>query len=140
MNTEQCQNTDNQWTCLGPGAKQGLNRLFPDCHPGHGNLSLTRLLRDICAIDGPKSGFQKLGVHFPAFLNKPFSLKNIEHALCEFDKYYRFAVTDGTSESKNKTRDYSDDKSRKHLDNQVICDICQKPRMSLPSVQVWPLD
>ena len=123
-------NTDNQWTSLGPGAKKGLNILFPDCHPGHVNLYLTRLLRDLCAIDGPKSAFQKLGLQFPAFLNKPFSLKNVEHALCEFSKYYRCATEGG-----KKSRDYSDDKSRKHLDDQVLCDICQKPRMGLPSVQ-----
>ena len=127
-------NTDNQWTYLGPGAKQGLLDLFPDHHPGHGNLYLTRLLRDLCAIDGPMSAFQKLGLQFPAFLNKPFSLKNVEHALCEFDKYYRFAIKAGT-----KPREYSDDKSRKHLDDQVLCDICQKPRKGLPSVQVWLL-
>ena len=134
-------NTDNQWTILGPGAKKGLNLLFPDRHPGHGNLHLSRLLRDLCALDGPKSGFRKLVLQFPAFLNKPFSLKNVEHALCEFGKYFRFAITAGTGESKNKNWDYSDDKSRMHLDEQVICDICQKPRMGVQfggSVQVWP--
>jgi len=29
------------------------------------------------------------GLAFPSFLEKPLSLKNVEHALCEYDKYFR---------------------------------------------------
>ena len=76
--------TDNQWTCLGPGAKAGLSRIF-----GRHSLNLTRLMRDLAAHTGPQSGFLALGIEFPAFLGRPLSLKNVEHALCEFDKYYR---------------------------------------------------
>lgn len=81
-------NTDNQWACLGPGAKNGLRRLFP-LETTKGELWLTRLLRNICAPDGDSSAYRRLGQTFPAFLGKPLSLKNIEHALCEFDKYFR---------------------------------------------------
>ena len=52
-------------------------------------LRLTRLLRDLCSFEGENSGFEALGKKFPAFLGKRLSLKNVEHALCEFDKYYR---------------------------------------------------
>ena len=76
--------TDNQWTCLGPGAKNGLSRIF-----GRHSLNLTRVMRDLSAHSGPQSGFLALGIKFPAFLGRPLSLKNVEHALCEFDKYYR---------------------------------------------------
>ena len=78
-------NTDNQWACLGPGAKNGLRRIF--ClETTRGELQHTRLLRDLCRPKGPKSGFARLGLKFPAFLLKELSLKNVEHALCEYDK------------------------------------------------------
>ena len=67
-------NTDNQWVCLGPGAKKGLRRIF-----GKGTtreeLENTRLLTNICSSKGPKSGFAKLGIKFPQFLQKELSLK-----------------------------------------------------------------
>ena len=78
-------NTDNQWACLGPGAKNGLRRIF--ClETTRGELKHTRLLRDLCYPKGPKSGFARMGLKFPAFLLKELSLKNVEHALCEYDK------------------------------------------------------
>ena len=78
-------NTDNQWACLGPGAKNGLRRIF--ClETTRGELKHTRLLRDLCHPKGPKSGFARLGLKFPAFLLKELSLKNVENAICEYDK------------------------------------------------------
>ena len=78
-------NTDNQWACLGPGAKNGLRRIF--ClETTRGELLHTRLLRDLCRPHGHKSGFEALGLKFPAYLKKSLSLKNVEHALCEYDK------------------------------------------------------
>ena len=50
--------TDNQWTCLGPGAKSGLRRIFSMEGKRH-ELKLTRLLRDVCAIQGKGSGFEE---------------------------------------------------------------------------------
>ena len=39
---------------------------------------------------------EALGIEFPAFLAKnigrPLSLKNVEHVLCKFDKYYRWEL------------------------------------------------
>ena len=68
-------NTDNQWACLGPGAHNGLRRIFR-LETTKGELKHTRLLRDICSLNGRKSGFVALGLEFPAFLHKPLSLKN----------------------------------------------------------------
>lgn len=31
--------------------------------------------------------FDSFGVRFPHFAEKPITLKNVEHALCEFSKY-----------------------------------------------------
>ena len=74
---------DNQWTILGPGAKNGLGRIFGGRH----SLALVRVMRDLCSLSGSSSGFQALGITFPAFLGKPLSLKNVEHALCEYNKF-----------------------------------------------------
>jgi len=112
--------TDNQWACLGPGAKNGLRRIFP-LSTTKGELKYTRLLRDLCAPAGPGSGFQTLGLQFPAFLNKALSLKNIEHALCEYDKYFRSALG-----VQIKEREYSEQKSRSGLDAKTKCGDCDK--------------
>eukprot|EP00092_Neocalanus_flemingeri_P102066 GFUD01130529.1.p1 GENE.GFUD01130529.1~~GFUD01130529.1.p1 ORF type:complete len:892 (+),score=218.64 GFUD01130529.1:118-2793(+) len=110
--------TDNQWACLGPGAKNGLRRLFP-LATTKGELKYTRLLRDLCSPIGSQSGFAALGLKFPAFLNKPLSLKNVEHALCEYDKYFRSALG-----VQIKEREYSEQKSRSGLDNKAKCGEC----------------
>ena len=46
-----------------------------------------------------EAGFNALGVEFSPLLGKQFSLKNVEHALCEFDKYWR-SVTGGNTRSR----------------------------------------
>ena len=117
-------NSDDQWVWLGPGAKDGLERVFPTHTRQHGDtqLGLTRLLRNLCALSGPMSSFNRLGLNFPAFLNKPLSLKNVEHALCEYDKYFRYT----TKSSVGRNRKYSIAKSRNSLDRQVQCGICDE--------------
>ena len=108
-------NTDNQWACLGPGAKNGLRRIF--ClETTRGELRFTRLLRDLCHSKGSKSGFAQLGLTFPLLLLKELSLKNVEHALCEYDKYFRFAL-----EQPTRGRTYQ---TRGHLDKQFTCGVC----------------
>lgn len=76
-------NSNNQWTSLGPGAKNWLTQ--ENLPTSKGELKHTRLIRDLCATSGPKFGFEALGISFPAFLDKELSLKNIDHALCEYD-------------------------------------------------------
>ena len=81
-------NTDNQWVMLGPGAQNGLRRIFR-LETTKGELKHTRLLRDICSLNGRKSGFAALGLEFPAFLHKPLSLKNIGKKHCSTSKAIR---------------------------------------------------
>ena len=114
------ENTDNQWTCLGPGAKNGLRRIFR-MSSSQGELRHTRLLRDLCSPAGPGSGFSALGLKFPAFLGKALSLKNVEHALCEYDKYFRSAQGIQVKE-----REYSSQKSRVGLDTELRCEVCSQ--------------
>ena len=75
--------SEDQWVCLGPGAKHGLRRIF-DLESAE-ELEYTRLIRDLCSFKGPNSGFERLGIEFPALLEKPLSLKNIEHTLSKYD-------------------------------------------------------
>jgi len=100
---------ENSWTCLGPGAKAGLRRIF-DAKSGKDELPLTLRLTQIM-----DNGFRALGLEFPYFLQRKLTLKNVEHALCEYDKYFRAA-------SKQPTRErifYS----RSSLDS-TICMVC----------------
>ena len=84
--------TDNQWTCLGPGAKAGLGKIFKEVKD---ELTLTRDLRNLCQASGESSAYEAMELDPPLLLGKEVSLKNIEHALCEFDKYVRFATGQG---------------------------------------------
>ena len=86
-----------------------------------GELRHTRLLRDLCSPAGPGSGFSALGLKFPAFLGKALSLKNVEHALCEYDKYFRSAQGIQVKE-----REYSSQKSRVGLDTELRCEVCHQ--------------
>jgi len=117
------ENCDNQWTCLGPGAKNGLRRLFTQekLPTTKGELKFTRLVRDLCAPSGSKSGYEALNIKFPTFLGKALSLKNVEHALCEYDKYYRSA-----QEVQIKERQYTENTSNVYLDNESKCKKCDK--------------
>ena len=90
--------------------ENGLRRIFR-MSSTQGELRHTRLLRDLCSPAVPGSGFSALGLKFPAFLGKALSLKNVEHALCEFDKYFRSAQGIQVKE-----REYSSQKSRVGLD------------------------
>ena len=82
------QNTDNQWVHIEKGAKAGLGKIFSPEKTSKQELKYARILRDLCNPSG-LDGFGKIGLKFDPFLQKPLSLKNIEHALCGFDTYYK---------------------------------------------------
>ena len=74
---------ENSFVCLGPGAKAGLARVFT-VNSNSENLELTKqLTRCMDKV------FQELNIDFQYFLGRKLTLKTIEHALCEFDKYWR---------------------------------------------------
>lgn len=122
--------TDNQWTKLGPGAQMGIRMVFDNLPSTKGELKYTRLLRDLCAPSGSKSGFRVLGLEFPAFLNKPLSLKNVEHALCEYSKYYRMV------QGKHAKSRSFETASNVYLDDQTACSICDKVGDTSPAMRV----
>ena len=78
---------DNQWTKLRPGTQIRICIVFDSLPISKGELRYTRLLQDLCAPSGSKLCFRALGLQFPAFLDKPLSLKNVN--VCEYLKYFR---------------------------------------------------
>ena len=98
----------------GAGARNGVRRLFTaeNLPTTKGELKHTRLIRDVCSTSEPKSGSEALGISFCGFLDKEVLLKNIEHALCEYDKYFRNALGIPTREL-----EYSDTKSNQYIND-----------------------
>lgn len=109
-------NTDNQWVHLDLGAKAGLEKIFSSQKTSKQELKYARILRDLCNPSG-LNGFGKIGLKFDLFLQKPLSLKNIEHALCGYDTYYKNVT--GRSKVKKLT-------SQKYQNEESICGICSK--------------
>lgn len=76
------------WANAGPGAKRGLNRI-------HG--------RPLTANADFLSEMRELFQHRPAWtdaLHRKFRMREIEHGLCEFDKYERVRLGEGKPRSK----------------------------------------
>ena len=59
--------TDNQWTCLGPGARNGLHKIFKEVDD---ELQLTRQLRNLCQASGEMSAYEAMDLDAPLLLNK----------------------------------------------------------------------
>lgn len=108
--------SEDDWVQLGPGGVNGLNLIFGKSLPGRGDrsekpLKKTMLLR---RIQGEVYGALELA--FPRFLAREMTLKNIEHALCEFCKYKDDHVT--------RRYDVNGRGSRSRLDTDRSCRNC----------------
>ena len=99
--------TEDDWVMLGPGAKRGLARCFGKVHPID-ELDLAKLLASV-----QRDAFRSLGLDFAFFAGKRLTLKNVEHCLCEFEKYRNNGAG---------MRRYA---SRAHLDADVVCAVCE---------------
>ena len=60
-------------------------------------------------------------IEYKPFLKLILFFSPVEHALCEFDKYFRLAIG-----MPFKDREYSEQKSRSHLDSKSQCGLCSK--------------
>jgi hypothetical protein len=90
--------TDNDFVNIGPGARWGLN-LMMGKDVNNSLLPESKYLRLIYMLrDGMKEALTQLGLldewlkiaYQKAYSNVPFlSIRNIEHSLCEFRKYWR---------------------------------------------------
>ena len=75
----------NQWANPGPGCTPGIQLLFPQVKGKKELIEKMRFLRD-----GQRKAFKKLGLSFRgiALRGEYLSLRDIEHSLCEWRKYY----------------------------------------------------
>jgi hypothetical protein len=90
--------TDNDFVNIGPGARWGLNIMLGK-DTKHPLLSQSEYLKLIYALrDGMKEALAQFDLlnewlkiaYKNAYSNVPFlSIRNVEHALCEFRKYWR---------------------------------------------------
>jgi len=88
------------WANPGPGARRGLNRIFrggpkngPDKNKNEQFVAEMRHLLELA-----NSGEQEphVGQHVPL----PLEMREIEHSLCEFDKYMRVLKDEGRPRSR----------------------------------------
>ena len=99
---------------LGPGAKSGLNDIFgtdSNIRTKYSPLQLCSFLRDCLDPCLQLVGLTKM----PLWRNRPCTLKIIEHALCEMNKFYRL----DTNSSNLRTW-----KSRSWMDINHPCMMC----------------
>lgn len=94
------------WANAGPGAIRGLNRLYgrdlaAKPRPEQTNAEMIELMQELNALDA--QGFNE--TFGPPQLGSPhvgprFEARDIEHTLCEFDKYERVSLNEGKMRSK----------------------------------------
>ncbi len=90
------------WANAGPGAIRGLNRLYgrdlaAKPSPEQTNAEMLQLMIELNALDEP--GFNETFGE-PSDINPRFEMRDIEHTLCEHDKYQRVANGEGKMRSK----------------------------------------
>lgn len=84
------------WSNMGPGAQRGLRRLgYPHKNQSEGCLSMRTLYLEVELDDNIDSD-----ILFSTSTGWPFELREIEHNLCEFDKYIRVKNGEGSPRSK----------------------------------------
>ena len=78
--------TDIQtWCHFGPGAVRGMHRLFPNLNKSEYLDWATALLHE--------------SAHLPPWMPK-LEMRDIEHCLCEYDKYMRVKLNEGRPRSR----------------------------------------
>ena len=90
------------WANAGPGAIRGLNRLYgrnlaAKPRPEQTNAEMLQLMTELNNLDDPVFS-ETFGE--PCDINPRFEMRDIEHTLCEFDKYERVRLNEGKMRSK----------------------------------------
>lgn len=98
------------WANAGPGAIRGLNRLYgrdlaAKPRPEQTNAEMLKLMIELNDLDDP--GFNETFGE-PCDVNPRFEMRDIEHSLCEADKYERVRLGEGKMRSKYDWRKASD--------------------------------
>lgn len=86
-----------EWANPGPGAKRGLNRIYDRDLKYNTPMDIALPeMKELLAISQKRG---RLGSHM-----EPLEMRDIEHSLCEFDKYMRVKNGEGRPRSKYKYR------------------------------------
>lgn len=90
-----------EWTNPGPGARRGMRWIYPDMSKKEIENVLNFNTRAKELRDMQPEVFKNLDLPFLdiSYKNSYLGLRDIEHSLCEFDKYWR--TVQGTSRPKN---------------------------------------
>lgn len=83
--------TEDDWVNVGPGAKRGLNYMITHRN-GMSYAEIIKILKD-----GQDGYFARFGIVPIVWNGKKLTLRCIEHALCEFSKYQRIQIGEGTT-------------------------------------------
>jgi hypothetical protein len=97
---------------LGPGAVKGL-----DCILGRGNNDISSLEEAHNLVGCQDLAFQELGMEFPFWQGQKLTIKEIEHALCEYSKYDSLKATSKSG------RLY---RTRSKMDTDKPCLVCKE--------------
>jgi hypothetical protein len=85
------------WANPGPGAKRGIHRLFSGSPKNTGNkIDYNAVMHDL--LTKAKASRSPLSAEVRA-CEEPFEMREIEHSLCEFDKYMRVKLGEGRPRS-----------------------------------------
>lgn len=94
------------WANAGPGAIRGLNRLYgrnleAKPRPEQTNREMFELMKDLNALDerGVNETFGPPQLGSP-HVGPRFEMRDVEHSLCEFDKYERVRLGEGKMRTK----------------------------------------
>jgi len=92
-----CNATDKlTWANMGPGAQRGLKRLgYPHKNQEEGCESMVKIYGELI---GEELIDHRVAEHLPFneyHPNSPFEMREVEHSLCEFDKYCRVRFGEG---------------------------------------------
>lgn len=94
------------WANAGPGAIRGLNRLYgrnleAKPRPEQTNQEMFELMKDLNALDerGVNETFGPPQLGSP-HVGPRFEMRDVEHSLCEFDKYERVRLGEGKMRTK----------------------------------------
>ena len=75
--------SENDFVSCGPGCQRGIDLIYPD-------KGILRYEDIVIALQSKQEdAFRDLGLKFNYFCGRSLTLRNIEHSLCEFQKYWR---------------------------------------------------
>jgi len=111
---------DDTFCELGPGAVAGMGTIFS----GKSKWDYNDFLK---LVDHQNDVYESLGLAFPCWKGRRLTVKEVEHALCEFFKYQRLATARKKGNQTFSARRYY---SQAWMDDDKPCQVCQQKDLS----------